>query len=1079
MTDGAGTRGGHRGGRLPLSAAQQRLWLLQQLEPDNPAYNICTAIELTGPLNPLALRSAVHRIGARHPMLRAAFSDDGAEPAQYITAAPPRLRLVDLSGAGDRSAEKEAHRLLATIAARPFDLAAGPPAAWFLLRLGARRHLLVLSVHHLVFDGGSLAVVREEIEALYRCAVTGSAPPASVRTASCSELVARQGEMAEEAAGSFEFWREQLDAAPLHSTPFSGGRGGRQARPVRRIERFGRAELAGLERVCRLTGSTTYMALLAVLGCLVGRYCGQEDVVIGSPVELRDGEPATGTVGLLINTLPLRLRLDGEPGFAEVLRRTRNTLLDALEHRLLPFERIVDALGPPRELGTSPLFQVLFAYQQPPRPPGLPGIRTRLVDVPAAAAKYELTVTAADTPDGLELTFEADGGRCTAAELALFCGQFRMLLAAASAEPEQPVSRRSLLTARQWRRVRTPAAIDPGEGELVHRLVSAAAARHRDAVAVVHGSRQVSHRELDRWSDRFAADLLARGCGPGDVVGVWLARTPELLVALLGVLKTGAAYLPIGTEQPVGRVLPMLAETGARLLVGDDGLLARRGAGAVRLPPVVRVSALPPGRSSPPRRATVPPTAPAYVLYTSGSTGRPKGVAIEHRSAAAFLRWAGEAFDPAELHKVLATTSAGFDLAFFELFAPLVHAGTVVLAEDALRVPETPAAAGATLLNSVPSAVAALLDADGIPDSVTSVNLAGEPLSRELADRLHRRRVRTVVRNLYGPSEATTYATAAVIGAGDDPPPIGTPIGTARAWAADHHGRPVPDGMAGELLIGGPALARGYPGLPAGTAAAFVPDPYGPPGSRVYRTGDLVRRRDDGELHFVGRRDTQIKLRGVRIELGEVEHALRKAAPVREAAVVLDGTAENRRLVAFASAEPGREIPPERTLAALRALLPAVMIPSELVVLDGLPHNGNGKIDRAALTARAAEVRRPHPRSAAPGTALERAIASEWQRVLGTEHIGVHDAFFDVGGNSLGLLRLHSALVRTVHPGLRLIDLFRFPDIAGLAAHLGRAGAGTAPADPPALARGRRRRRAGGVPRPRPEATAAEEEGGR
>ncbi|MFE7312371.1 amino acid adenylation domain-containing protein [Streptomyces sp. NPDC057555] len=1056
-----GTRGGERGGRLPLAAAQQRLWLLQRLEPDNPAYTVCTAIELTGPLNPLALRAAVHRIGSRHEMLRAAFTDDGAEPAQCITAAAPRLRLVDLSGAGDGSAKRAARRLLAALAARPFDLTAGPPVAWFLLRLAARRHLLVLSVHHLVFDGGSLAVVREEIETLYRCAATGSAAPARARTASYPQLVAPQRELTEKAVGSVDFWREELDAAPPHSTPFGGARGGRPPRPVRRAERFERAELAGLAGLCRRTGSTTYMALLAVLGCLVGRYCGQEDVVIGSPVALRDGEPAAGTVGLMINTLPLRLRLHGEPGFTEVLRRTRNTLLDALEHRLLPFERIVDAVGPPRELGTSPLFQVLFAYQQPPRPPSLPGIGTRLVEVPAAAAKYELTVTAADTSDGLELTFEADGGRCTDAELALWCRQFRALLAAASAEPEQPVSRWSLLTARQWRGVRAPAALDPGEGELVHRLVAAAAARHRDAVAVVHGSRQLSHRELDQWSDQFAAELLARGCRPGDVVGVRLPRTPELLVALLGVLKAGAAYLPIGTEQPAGRVLPMLAETGARLLIADDELPARRGAGSGELPSLVRVSAKRSGWSSPPRRVTVPPTALAYVLYTSGSTGRPKGVAIEHRSAAAFLRWAGAAFDPAELRRVLATTSVGFDLAFFELFAPLVHAGTVVLAEDALRVPETPAAAGASLLNSVPSAVAALLDADGIPDAVTSVNLAGEPLSRELADRLHRRRVRTVVRNLYGPSEATTYATAAVVGAGDDPPAIGTPIGTVRVWVADHHGRPVPDGMTGELLIGGPALARGYRGLPDSTAAAFVPDPYGRPGSRVYRTGDLVRRRADGELHFVGREDTQVKLRGVRIELGEVEHALRKVAPISETAVVLDGAAEHRRLVAFASAEPGREIAPERALAALRALLPAVMIPSALVVLADLPHNANGKTDRAALAARAAALHRPHPRGAAPATELERAIAREWQRVLGVERVGVHEAFFDVGGNSLTLLRLHGALVRTVHPGLRLVDLFRFPDIAGLADHLGRAGRGAAPAEPAALVRGRRRRRAG------------------
>ncbi|MCB5909711.1 non-ribosomal peptide synthetase [Streptomyces pinistramenti] len=1065
MTAGSRAREGESYRSLPLAAAQQRLWFLQRLAPDNPAYNIPTAIELTGPLNVPALRSAIRQIGSRHEMLRAVFTDDGAEPGQHFTTAPPRLRLIDLPGTEDASAETEVHRLLAGIAARPFDLTAGPPVTWLLLRLTPRRHLLVLSVHHLVFDGGSLAVVREELEALYRCAATGTPSPARARTASYPELAARQREAAEEAGGSVEFWRTELSAAPSHSTPFSGGRDGQASRPVRRVERLGRADLTGLARLCRQTGSTMHMALLAALGCLVSRYCGQEDVIIGAPVGLRDAEPATGTVGLLINTLPLRLRLHGEPSFAEVLRRTRNTLLDAFEHRLLPFERIVDALGLPRELETSPLFQVLFAYQQPPSPPSLPGLGARFVDVPAAAAKYELTVTAADTPDGLELIFEADGGRCTEAELAAWCRQFRALLAAAPAEPEQPVAWLSLLTPRQRHRVCAPAAIDPGQGELVHRMVAAAAARHRDAVAVVHGSRQLSHRQLDQWSDQFASHLAAQGCRPGDVVGVWLPRTPELLVALLGVLKAGAAYLPIGTEQPAERVRLMLAESGSRLLIGDDELLVRRGAAGVALPPTVRVPGKRVDSPSLPHRVTVPPTALAYVLYTSGSTGRPKGVAIEHRSAAAFLRWAGGEFDRTELRKALATTSVGFDLAFFELFAPLVHEGTVVLVEDALRIPETAAAAGASLLNSVPSAVAALLDTDGIPDSVGSVNLAGEPLPRELADRLHRRRVRTVVRNLYGPSEATTYATCGVVGAGGGPPTIGTPVGTARVWVADQHGLPVPDGMTGELLVGGPALARGYPGLPDKTAEAFVPDRYGRPGSRVYRTGDMVRQRVDGELDFVGRGDTQVKLRGVRIELGEVEHALRAVAPIREVAVVLDGVAEHRRLVAFAGAEPGRDIAPEETLAALRALLPSAMIPSVLVVSADLPHNSNGKIDRTALAARAGSVSRRHRRTAAPGTELERTIAREWQRVLGIEQVGVHDAFFDIGGNSLGLLRLHSALVRTVHPGLRLVDLFRFPDIAGLADHLDRTGAAGPPAEHPALARGRRRRRAAGAPR--------------
>ncbi|QKV97134.1 amino acid adenylation domain-containing protein [Streptomyces sp. NA02950] len=1049
---------------VPLTTAQQRLWFLQQLAPGNPAYTICTAIELVGPLNPLALRYAVGRIGRRHEMLRAVFADDGEGPSQRVASAAPCLRLVDVAAAGG---EREVRRLLTEIGARPFALAAGPPVAWLLLRLAPHRHLLVLSVHHLVFDGGSAQVVRDELQALCQAAVTGTPAAQPAPGADYGQVVAQQQELVEQDSGSVAFWRAELAGAPPRSTPFGGTSAG-HTRPVRHVERLGRAEIGALNRLCRRTGSTRFMALLAALGCWVGRYSGQRDVVLGSPVALREGELSRGAVGLLINMLPLRLRLHGEPDFHDVLRRARNTVLDALDHRWVAFERIVDELGVHRDLDTTPLFQVLFAYQQPPEPPSLPEVAARLVDVPAAAAKYDLTVTAADTAEGIDLIFEADGACCSEPELASRCRQFRALLSAALADPERSVHRLVLTTPQQLRALRAPAAIDPGAGELVHSLVAARAAKHPDVVAVVHGRCQVSYRQLDAWSDGIAADLRARGCGPDEVVGVWLPRTPAILAALLGVLKAGAAFLPVGVEQPAQRVRLMLAETGSRLLIGDEELLDRRGAEGVLLPPVVPVS-----RPGPAPRVTVPPRALAYVLYTSGSTGRPKGVAIEHRSAAAFLRWAGTEFGAEGLRSVLATTSVGFDLAFFELFAPLAHGGTVVLAEDALHIPETPAATGATLLNSVPSAVAALLDVDGVPGAVDAVNLAGEPLPRELADRLQRRPMHTVVRNLYGPSEATTYATAGVVDAGSAPPTIGTSIGTVRAWVADDHGQPVPDLVNGELLIGGPALARGYCGLPAKTAEAFVPDPFGDPGTRVYRTGDLVRQRADGQLVFVGRRDAQIKLRGVRIELGEIEQVLRTVAPIRDVVVLPDGEEPaNRRLVAFASATPGERLSPDDVLAALRSALPPVMIPSALVVLADLPHNDNGKVDRAVLAGRAATAVQERRRGGAPGNALERAIAQEWQRVLGVERIGVHDGFFDLGGNSLGLLRLHHALVGSVHAGLRLVDLFQFPDIASLADHVDHLirsvdSGCRPPAVDPALARGRRRRYMAGLGRER------------
>lgn len=1049
----------------PLSPAQRRMWFLHELAPTTPAYNICTSIALTGALRPIALRALVRRLGARHDALRTVFEAAGDSPRQRVTGRAAPLRTVELGHLSERDQQAQTARVLRQIAARPFPLETGPLVEWTLLSRGPGRHTLVLSAHHLVFDGGSLAVLCQELERGYGAALAG-APDGM---GSCAPSHARQcaSPAGEADPVGVDFWRRELADAPPR-TAFFRGRPERAGRPPARVTvRYGWGELREPAAFCRGEGATTPMLLLAALACLAGRYTGQRDVVLGTPVGTREDAEQLGTVGPMINLLPLRIRLHGDPGFREVLARTRSALLNALDHRKTPFEEIVDAVGAGREPALSPLFQVLFTHQRHPAPPALPGVRTEVVPVAAAAAKYDLSVTAVESAEGLEMILEAEDGHCGTTELTALADHVNALLAAAVRAPDTPFSCLPLLPGAERRRLarHRPTPHERAVSVLpLHRMVERSAARHPDALAVVSGSGHLSYQAFNTSANRRAARLRRAGAGPETVVGVWLERGPELLVSLLAVLKAGAAYLPIDPRLPARRVRLMLADASASLLITETGLSQSLGPCGVPLHHTDELAPSPRPGDETDRVGDIPLTALAYLLYTSGSTGRPKGVAVQHDSAAAFVRWAGAEFGAEELAAVLATTSVGFDLSVFEIFAPLAHGGTVLLADSALHVPALPWAPAATLLNTVPSAAAALLETGGLPTALSAVNLAGEPLSRELADQLYDRVPGVAVRNLYGPSETTTYATSALVPpASAEQPTIGRAAGSSRVWTADKWMRPVPGPVLGELLIAGGSPARGYLGQPGATAGAFRPDPFGPPGGRLYRTGDLARRRPDGEFLFAGRSDTQIKLRGVRVEPGEVEAALRACPGVVEAAVVVAGTAvEHRRLVGFLTTQPGQLVDPAQVLGRLRAQLPAVFVPSELVVEEALPRTTHGKTDRARLAASAAQHRPRARQDAPPRNRLEAEVARVWSEVLGLERVSIHDAFFDLGGNSLTMLRLHRRLVETLRADLRLVDVFRLPTVAALAAYIAAPQPPGAPDDPVVSTAGRRgaRRRA-------------------
>jgi amino acid adenylation domain-containing protein len=1021
----------------PLSHAQQRLWFLHQLDPLDPAYNIPIAVELTGSLDPGALRCAVSAVTRRHEALRATFRSVHGRPAQSASHEPVSVALVDLSRLPSPAASRMAVESLRGATAQPFQLAGGQPARWALLRLARDRHILLLVVHHIVFDGGSLPVLARELEAGYLAAragrPTGFAPLPLRYAEFARSQRARRDQGADEPG--LRYWREQLAGAPGRLSVFPPGlaAGGAGRGPVTARLGLDPAAVGSLIGLARGHRCTPHIVFLAVLAVALARISGETDIVLGMPVGIRD-EPGSGAlVGLFVNLLPVRVGLAGDPAFSEALRRVRSAALDAFDHRAVPFERLVQELGPTRDAATSPFFQVLVTYQRMPPLPRLPGVAARLIDVPVAAAKYELSITVTEAQDTADVLFEAAPGTCDALALSSLARALEVLIAAAAVTPEARLSRLPLVAGAERRRLaaapadRVAAPAEPGS--TVHALVAEQAAATPDAIALVDGDLHLTYRALDGRAEHVAAALRERGAGPERVVAVHLPRRADLVVALLAVLKSGAAYLPLDPSHPPARVLAMLADAGAAALLTDRGYAPPPGCDtAVVRMDLAAANAARPARPVPrPHRAA--PASLCYVLYTSGSTGRPKGVAIEHRSAAAFLRWAGTAFSAEELSNVAASTSASFDLSVFELFAPLAHGGTVILTTALGDLQAAPAGNRVSLVNTVPSVLETFLRTARLPVSVRAVSLAGEPLPADLAERLLRDYPRVTVRNLYGPSEATTYATQARVTA-RAAPSIGRAVATARTAITDRGQEPVPGGFAGELLIGGIALARGYLNQPARTAERFVPDGLsGIPGARLYRSGDLCRWLPDGQIAFLGRLDRQVKLRGVRIEPEEIEAALRRHPAVAGAAVVVSGTDRRRqRLIAYVvpagPALPGQD----EILAWLRAELPAAMVPAQIVARERLPRTATGKLDRGALPAHHQPDLLTRPR-----TELERTIAGIWSATLGRPDVGVDEGFFDAGGNSLLLLELHARLREAVDPSVTVADLFRGATVAAQA----------------------------------------------
>jgi len=1056
-----------KGGRPatgPLSFGQEQLWVIDQLAPGSPVYNIVEYLRLRGPLDAAALERALNAVVRRHEALRTTFraAEADGRPVQVIApvlAVP--LRVVDLGDFSADAREAVAQEHASAEARRPFDFGRGPLLRATLLRLDAGAHALVLVVHHIVADGWSMGLLIRELVACYAAAMGGGVDGAEAPSAlpalpmqytdfACGQRERLRGEAV---ADDLAYWTGQLAGMP-DSLDLPADR----PRPPVQTFRGAWYEFAlpteiyaAIVRLSQKERVTPFMALLAAFQALLHRYTGRDDIVVGSPVAGRTRTETEGLIGLFMGMLVLRGDLAGDPTFRELLGRARDVALDAYAHQDVPFEHLVEELRPPRDPSRNPLFQVMFVLQNMPAPPNnMAGVDLRREEVHTGTAKFDLSLILIPEPEGegLRGLLEYNTDLFEEATIARMAEHIRTLLDGIAADPDRRLSELPLLTEAERHQVLVDwnSTAAPIPQATLPELFAAQAARTPDAVAVTCADEELTYAALDHRADRLARRLRELGVGPDVLVGLYVERSPEMVVGLLGILKAGGAYVPLDPSFPAERLAFMAADAALPVLVTQATLMGQLPAHEARVVLLDEPDAadggdlaVAEGAVDVAGGATLDDL--AYVLYTSGSTGRPKGVQIPHRALVNFLASMGRAPGLTAADTLLAVTTLSFDIAGLEIYLPLITGARLVVAGrdvamDGAALAETLARTGATVMQATPATWRLLLDAGWQGDPRLKVLCGGEALPGELAARL-RPRVGALW-NMYGPTETTIWSTLQEVAepadAAGEVVPIGRPIANTQTYVLDAHMRPVPVGVPGELYIGGAGLACGYLGRPALTAERFVPDPFDPdPGARLYKTGDLARHRPDGALEYLGRLDNQVKMRGYRIELGEVEAALAAHPAVRQAVVTArEDTPGDARLVAYVVGDA----PAEGLRALLRARLPAYMVPSAFVALEGFPLTPNGKVDRRALPAPDAAPPADADAYVVPRTPTEREVAAVWAEVLKVARVGAEDDFFALGGHSLLATQVVARLRAAHGPAVSLRTLFDAPTVALLAAAL-------------------------------------------
>lgn len=1037
----------------PLSFAQQRLWFLNELGGPNAAYNISFAVRLKGRLDVAALERSFTEIVRRHEVLRASFISHEGEAVQIIAPAyTVHLEPSDLSNMAGPGREQEIGRLVRQEARHKFDLEQGPLMRVHLLRLEQEEHVAVLVMHHIISDGWSTGVLVRELAGLYESYSLGqqsSLPELPVQYADYAEWQREwlQGEVLDE---QLSYWRRQLEGAPAVLELATD-------RPRPAVQTFrGAVEVfdvpedvtEALRNLCRRESATLFMVLLAGFRVLLSRYTGQQDIVVGTPVAGRSRIETEGLIGFFVNTLVLRSELIGDPTFREVVRKEREAVTGATAHQDLPFEKLVEELQPNRNLSHTPLFQVMFALQNNSSEVlSLPGLELSRVEATTGTSKFDLLLTVIEDKHKLFGSLEYNKDLFEEETVRRMLRHYRAVLEAAAKDPDQVITAIEILTAQE----RSQLLVEWNDTSIdfpqlfIHQFVQRQASLTPDATAVIFEKQNLSYSELNGRANQLAHFLMSEGVGPESIIGVCLDRSIEMIVALLGILKAGAAYLPLDPEYPRQRLLLMIEDSAMRMVLSVGNLKERLPDSEAKLVLLDADLEVISGHGEDDPELELSGTNLCYVIYTSGSTGKPKAAMNTHAAISNRLQWMQQRNRLDETDAVMQKTPYSFDVSVWELFWPLMYGARMVIARpgghrDSRYMVELIREKEVTTIHFVPAMLSVFLEEEGVEEceSLRRVICSGEALGVEQVERLHQR-VEAELQNLYGPTEAAVDVTywECERGVRQGSVPIGKAISNIKMRILDRGGQMVPVGLAGELHIGGVGVGRGYLNRPEATAEKYIPDNYSSEeGARLYRTGDLARYRGDGNIEYLGRIDQQVKLRGYRIELGEIEAVLKEHEKVQEAVVVVKEDRGGKRLIGYVAGNE-REVSGRELRAYAKERLPEYMVPV-IVVVEEIPLTPNGKVDRKRLEERD-QGREEGRKKREARTGAEEVLAAVWAQVLNVESVGIEDNFFEMGGDSIRSIQV-VAMAKQRGLSFSLQEMFQHQTIAELASEISRGG---------------------------------------
>ncbi|GET38795.1 non-ribosomal peptide synthetase/type I polyketide synthase [Microseira wollei] len=1048
-----------RTGNLPVSFAQERMWFLSQLDPTNPLYNEPQALRFHGFLNVVALEKSLNKIIQRHEALRTNFVTVDGQPVQVITESLTlSVPVVDLQHLRESEREIRVQQLATAEAQQPFDLASVPLIRATLLKLTEVEHVLLLTIHHIVFDGWSWGIILRELATIYSAFCNDLFPELPSLPIQYKDFAVwqRQWLNKELLSSQLAYWKQQLSGAPdLLELPADRVRRATQTfRGAHQRFTLSKELTAELMSLSQRQGVTLFVTLLAAFQTLLYRYTGQTDICVGTPHANRDRAEIGGLIGFFVNTLVLRTDMSGNPSFEDVLYRVREVTQGAYAHKDLPFAKLVEELQIKRDLSYTPLVQVMLAFHNVPMPEiQIEGLTASPLAVESATAKFDLLLSLENTASGLIGEWEYNTDLFDGTTIERMVGHFQTLLEAIVANPEQRVSELPLLTERErhqllieWNNTTKEYPKD----KCIHQLFEEQVTLTPDAIAVVFEGEQLTYNELNQRANRIAHHLQRLGVGPEVLVGICVERSLEMVVGLLGILKAGGAYVPLDPTYPSERLVFMLEDAQVPVLLTQAKLVEsfpKHQARIVCLDTDWEVIAQ---QSKENLKTSVTPDKTIYVVYTSGSTGLPKGVAVPHLAVNRLVLNTNY-INLGSKDVIAQVSNSSFDAATFEIWGALLNgAKLVVITKDVALSPLDFAAAikeqGITVL-FLTTALFNLL-AREVPSAFSSVQhllFGGEAVELRWVKEVLKNGPPVRLLHVYGPTESTTFTTWYLIQAvpeGAKTIPIGCPIANTHCFLLDEHLKPVPVGVPGELYIGGDGLARGYLNRPDLTSEKFIPNPISnDPRSHLYKTGDLARYLSDGNIEFLGRIDNQVKLRGFRIELGEIEAVLATHPQVQETTVIVrEDIQSDKRLVAYivpkTKTEPNAALPTVSELRSfLKSKLPDYMVPNAFVILEAIPLTPNGKIDRHNLPA-PDQTTRPDATYVMPQTRVEQIVAAVWQEMLHVEKVGIYDNFFELGGHSLLVVQVHHKLQEILGVKLSVVEMFQYPTIHSLSEHL-------------------------------------------